>query len=133
MNSVRIAFVDDHPILLSGISNLFSSNDEFTVVGLGSVANDVVELARNIAPDIIVMDLNMPGRVLEAIATVANDYKKTKLIAFTASTNIETAISTLEAGVLGYVLKGSSLEGFFAVCVGVRVSGQFTTTPDVVS
>lgn len=110
MNPVTIAFVDDHPVLLYGVSKLFSSNDEFKVVGLGSAANDVVEFAKNVAPDIIVMDLNMPGRVLEATTTVANDYKKTKLIAFTASSNIETAIATLEAGVLGYVLKGSSLD-----------------------
>ncbi len=107
---LKIAFVDDHPVLLSGICQLFSSNDEFQIVGVGSCANDVVDIAKSVIPDIMVIDLNMPGRVLEAIATVANDYSATKLVAFTASSNIDTAISTLEAGVLGYVLKGCTLD-----------------------
>lgn len=109
MQPITVAFVDDHPVLLSGICQLFSSSDEFRIVGVGSTANDVVEIASSVTPDVIVIDLNMPGRVIEAIATVANKYSKTKLIAFTASGNIDTAISTLEAGVLGYVLKGSTL------------------------
>ncbi|WP_281968907.1 LuxR C-terminal-related transcriptional regulator, partial [Roseovarius nanhaiticus] len=107
---VKIAFVDDHPVLLSGICQLFSSNDEFQVVSVGSCANDVVDIARSMKPDIMVIDLNMPGRVLEAITTVVNDHKTTRLVAFTASGNIDTAIATLEAGVLGYVLKGSTLD-----------------------
>ncbi|WP_138933515.1 LuxR C-terminal-related transcriptional regulator [Roseovarius arcticus] len=109
MQPITVAFVDDHPVLLSGICQLFSSSDEFRIVGVGSTANDVIEIAGSVTPDVIVIDLNMPGRVIEAIAKVANDYSKTKLIAFTASGNIDTAISTLEAGVLGYVLKGSTL------------------------
>ncbi len=109
MQPIKVTFVDDHPVLLSGICQLFASSEEFRIVGVGSTANDVIEIARSVTPDVIVIDLNMPGRVIEAIATVANDYSKTKLIAFTASANIDTAISTLEAGVLGYVLKGSTL------------------------
>ncbi|MFX0547299.1 LuxR C-terminal-related transcriptional regulator [Roseovarius sp. S1116L3] len=110
MKPVTLAFVDDHPVLLSGICQLFSSSDEFEIVGTGSTAQDVIDIAKSMKPEIIVIDLNMPGRILEAITTVANDHKATKLIAFTASSNIDTAISTLEAGVLGYVLKGSTLD-----------------------
>lgn len=110
MESVSLAFVDDHPVLLSGICQLFSSSDEFTVVGVGATAQDVVDIAKSIKPEIMVIDLNMPGRILEAITTVANNHRATKLVAFTASSNIDTAISALEAGVLGYVLKGSTLD-----------------------
>ena len=109
MLPTTVAFVDDHPILLSGICQLFSGNEDFRIVGVGTSAKDIIEISKSIMPDVIVIDLNMPGRVIEAIATVAKEYKKTKLIAFTASSNIDTAISTLEAGVLGYVLKGSTL------------------------
>ncbi len=110
MRPVDIAFVDDHPLLLSGICQIFSSIAEFRVVGIGKNATDMVEIAKTATPDVLVIDLSMPGRVIEAIATIANDYQKTKLIAFTASGNIDTAISTLEAGALGYVLKGSTLD-----------------------
>lgn len=110
MQPVPIAFVDDHPVLLSGICQLFSSSKEFRVVAVGSTAQDVVEIARSVKPEVMVVDLNMPGRIIESIATVATDHPKTKLIAFTASSNMDTAISTLEAGALGYVLKGSTLD-----------------------
>lgn len=110
MVSVTVAFIDDHPVLLSGICQLFALSDEFQVVGVGSTAKDIIEIASSVKPDIMIIDLNMPGHVIEAIAKVANQYKETRLIAFTASSNIDTAISTLEAGALGYVLKGSTLD-----------------------
>jgi len=77
---------------------------------VGSMAQDIVDIARSFRPDIIILDLSMPGRTLEAIAKVAAGGNHTKMIAFTASSSIDTAIATLEAGALGYVLKGSTLE-----------------------
>lgn len=110
METITVAFIDDHPVLLTGICQIFALSDEFRIVSIGSTAKDMVEIASSVKPDVMVVDLNMPGRVIEAIATVANQHKKTKQVAFTASCNIDTAISTLEAGALGYVLKGSTLE-----------------------
>lgn len=110
METVTVAFIDDHPVLLSGICQLFASSEEFDVMGVGSTANDVLEIAKSVKPQVMVIDLNMPGHVIEVIATVSEKHPQTKLVAFTASNNIDTAISALEAGVLGYVLKGSTLE-----------------------
>lgn len=110
MQAISVAFVDDHPVLLSGICQLFANGPEYAVVGVGKNATDIIDIAKTLHPDLIVTDLNMPGTVLEAIATVANMETNTKLVVFTASTNIDTAISSLEAGALGYVMKGSTLE-----------------------
>lgn len=110
MQPATIAFVDDHPVLLSGICQLFAASKEFRVVAVGKCAQDVVEIAQSQSPDIIVVDLNMPGRTLEAIAKLATGSGSTRLLVFTASSCIDTAIATLEAGALGYVLKGSSIE-----------------------
>lgn len=110
MTSITVAFVDDHPVLLTGMCQLFSSLDEFSVVATGKTAQDILKIAKSIKPDIIVIDLNMPGMIIDAIAKVANDFPLTRLVAFTASSSKDTAISVLEAGVLGYVLKGSTLE-----------------------
>lgn len=96
--------------MLSGICQLFASSEEFTILGVGSTAKDMLEIASSVAPQIMVIDLNMPGHVIETIAMVTEKYLQTKLVAFTASHNIDTAISALEAGVLGYVVKGSTLE-----------------------
>ena len=110
METVTLAFIDDHPVLLSGICQLFASNKEFDILGVGSTAKDVIEIVSSVGPQVVILDLNMPGNVIEAITTVTENFSNTKLVAFTASNNIDTAISALEAGVLGYVLKGSTLE-----------------------
>lgn len=110
MKMISVAFVDDHPILLSGISQLFSAGKEFNVVGVGHNAQDLIDIAVSLLPDVIIMDLNMPGKVLEAAAKISNMNTKTKLVAFTVSADIDTVVASLEAGVLGYVLKGSTLE-----------------------
>ena len=110
MRTISVAFVDDHPIFLSGISQLFSASKDFSVVAVGKCASDIIEIANSSHPDIIVIDLSMPGSVLEAVARVAKNEGNTKLIVFTASTNIDTAISAFEAGAVGYLVKGSTLE-----------------------
>lgn len=110
MPTISVAFVDDHPVFLTGVCQLFSALEGFSVVASGKSAQDIVKIARSVKPDIIVIDLNMPGVIIEAIAKVATEYSHTKMVAFTASSSKDTAISALEAGVLGYVLKGSTLE-----------------------
>lgn len=110
MRQISVAFVDDHPIFLSGLSQLFSASKDFSVVAIGKCASDITEIADSFHPDVIVTDLGMPGFVMDAIARVARNDEKTKLIVFTASSNIDTAISAFEAGALGYLVKGSTLE-----------------------
>lgn len=110
MMKITVAFVDDHPVLLSGMSQLFSSSDRFQVVGVGRTANDLVELAVNAAPDVLVVDLSMPGNTVEAIHKVATVKPTCRILAFTASQSIDLAVSVLEAGATGYALKGISLE-----------------------
>jgi DNA-binding NarL/FixJ family response regulator len=108
--SISVAFVDDHPVLLSGIAALFAGIEDFDIVGTGNCARDAVEIAAKHQPNVVIADLNMPGKVLEAIAEISRDGQNTKIIAFTAATGIDTAIAALEAGALGYVLKGSTFE-----------------------
>ena len=72
MRPATLAFVDDHPVLLSGMCQLFSALDGFNVVAVGKSAQDAVEIFHSHEPDVIVVDLNMPGRTLEAIAKVAS-------------------------------------------------------------
>ncbi|QYX56461.1 response regulator transcription factor [Roseovarius sp. SCSIO 43702] len=130
MQTCNLAFADDHPVMLSGISQLFASNDEFSVVAVGKTAQDLVEIAKTVKPDVIITDLSMPGRVLEAIATIANEYSGTSVMAFTASTNVDTAIAALEAGAVGYVLKGTTLDDLVDAIRQVQ-RGETYMSPDV--
>jgi DNA-binding NarL/FixJ family response regulator len=105
MTTISLAFVDDHPIFLSGMVAVFSSDPSFTVLAQGTTAKDAQDIVREQNPDVIVMDLNMPGRVLETIAEIACSGTSTRILAFTAANTIDTAIAALEAGASGYVVK----------------------------
>lgn len=110
MTAISIAFVDDHPILLAGLGHLFEADSDYVVLGFGSNADDVLDIAQRLSPEIIVVDLSMPGKVLEAITTIAKSCPRTRILVFTAVTSVDHAASALEAGAMGYVLKGSGRE-----------------------
>lgn len=120
--TVSIALVDDHPLLLSGIARMFEMDGGFDVVATGATADDAVEIASRYLPEVLILDLNLPGDAFAAIAAIVSQTDKTKVVAFTASTGIEFAVRALESGASGYLLKGSSadevLRGVGAVCRG---------------
>lgn len=95
-------------MLLSGVAHLFNANPDFQTVGVGTCASDAAEIARNAKPNVIVVDLSMPGNVLETIVNIVKENLPTKVLVFTAVTAVEPAIAVLDAGAKGYVLKGSS-------------------------
>lgn len=110
MYSVSVAFVDDHPTLLEGIRAIFSRRPGYKVVATGGCCSEALEIAIDHKPDIVVIDLNMPGNAFDCIRQMRKVAPEVKVIAFTASSGINHAINALQAGANGYVLKGSPLE-----------------------
>jgi DNA-binding NarL/FixJ family response regulator len=104
-----VAFVDDHPVLLEGIVHLFKAKTRFDVVASGCSATDAVNIAATQSPDVLFMDLSMPGNVFDAIAEIAQKYTAVKVIVFTAFSSVDSALRALDAGAMGFVLKGSTL------------------------
>ena len=104
----RVAFVDDHQVLVEGLVSLYNAKDDLVVVGKGYSAGDAMQIVEEIRPDAIVMDLSMPGDTFATIEEIIARVPATRVIVFTASTTIQPAIELLEAGIAGYVLKGSS-------------------------
>jgi two-component system nitrate/nitrite response regulator NarL len=110
MQRKSVAFVDDHPVLLEDLVANFSARADYAVVGIGNCAGDALIVATRQRPDVIVIDLNMPGDPFEVIAKITQFSPATKVLAFTASAGVDYAVRALEAGVSGYVLKGSSAD-----------------------
>lgn len=108
MARTAIAFVDDHPILLDGLTRIFSEHEDFDVVGRGSSIADLMQVAASGKAEVIVADLNMPGNVFEAIKALSTAYPAIKIVAFTASVGVDHAVQALEAGARGFVVKGST-------------------------
>lgn len=115
--TISISLVDDHPLLLSGVARMFELEGDFDVVACGGTAADAIEIVARHLPNVLILDLSLPGDAFEAIAAISSKSDNTKVVAFTASTGIEAAVRALEAGASGYILKGSSSD---EVLRGVR-------------
>lgn len=125
---VRVAFVDDHPILLEGLVSLYRTKADLDVVAMGHNSVDALNILENHHPDVIVMDLSMPGDAFAAIDVMLASYPATKVIVFTASSAIQPAVELIEAGISGYVLKGASSSDLHHAIISAH-SGETYITP----
>ena len=124
----RIALVDDHPTLLRGVQALLNEDERYEVVGTGSQAQDIVALAQSVSPDILIVDLSMPGDVLVAIESVMA-MARSKVIVFTAYGDVDLAMRALDAGAQGFVLKGRPVEELGEAIETVQ-RGELFVSPD---
>lgn len=106
MNKIRVLLVDDHAIMRDGIRALLSLHDDIEIVGEASEGNEAIEKAQELMPDIIIMDIAMPGMDgLEATRRIKKKDPKAKILILTQHDNREYIISAVKAGVTGYVSK----------------------------
>lgn len=112
MRQINIALCDSQPVVLEGISAFLSRIGGVCVVGVGKTSEDAVQLFERTSPDVIVLDINLPGDCLAAIKKIASQRCNTKIVVFTASEDAILAVKVLDAGADAYVLKGSSSTEF---------------------
>jgi DNA-binding NarL/FixJ family response regulator len=129
MNGVRttIGFVDDHPILLEGLKGLFSDIPAYSVIGTGCSANEAWQIVEAHQPDVLFMDLSMPGDVFATIAKIAEGPVRTKVVVYTAFSSVDSAMRALDAGATGFVLKNSPVDEIFVAVESVMREELFIT------
>lgn len=128
MSATTLAIVDDHPLLAEGLAAVLNRYAELDVVAIRHKATDVVAIVEQYAPDIILLDLNLPGDAFAALEDVRALSVATKLIVFTASTSTDHAVSALKAGAAGFVLKGSQASELMDA-IGCVLRGDIFITP----
>lgn len=102
----RVLLVDDHPLFRRGLRLLLGTVDGFEVVGEAATGEDAVTLAAELAPDLVVMDLHLPGiSGMEATRRVTAREPRPHVLVLTLSDDDQTVFAALRAGALGYVLK----------------------------
>lgn len=103
---LRLLLVDDHAIVREGLRALLGQCDDLAIVGEASNGNDAVAEARRLRPDVVLMDLKMPGLpAADAIRAIRAFEPGTQVLVLTSYAEEPQVAAVLEAGALGYVLK----------------------------
>ncbi len=107
--AIRVLVADDHPLFREGVVHSLAGKTGITVVGQASTGEEALQLARNLLPDIALMDIGMPGQGgLAAAAEIAVACPVTKIVMLTVSEHEDDLLAAFKAGARGYVLKGIS-------------------------
>jgi DNA-binding NarL/FixJ family response regulator len=108
MEKIALVIVDDHPMFLAGLQQLFKKQSDFEVVGAAESANQLESILKQKVPDVILMDIEMPqGDGIKATAHVHKHSPKTKVVILTGYDNPDLIFRALKAGAVGYLLKNS--------------------------
>jgi DNA-binding NarL/FixJ family response regulator len=128
---IRVLVVDDHPVVRAGVAALVDAADDIEVVGTGSTGLEAVELAAALHPDVVLMDLRMPGLDGdEATARILAADPATRVVILTTYETDDAILSAIEAGASGYLLKAAPEAELLA---GVRAvaAGEVALAPGV--
>ncbi len=107
--SIRVVLADDHAVLRAGLRALLETEPDITVVGEAGSGDDAVEQVRKLRPDVIVMDLTMPGLGgLDATRRITAGITETRVLVLTVHAEEEYLFPVLDAGGSGYVTKTSA-------------------------
>jgi len=125
---IRIVIADDHPLFRTGLRALLGSVTDMEVVGEATTGDEAVDLAREEHPEVVVMDLNMPGiGGIGATRRIVEDARGVRVLVMTMHEDDEAVFAALRAGAHGYLLKGAlqeeTLRAIRAVANGEAILG----------
>lgn len=125
---IRVAVVDDHPLFREGVAHTIQRSGLLHVVAEGASADDALRIAKSETPDIVLLDVSMPGGGVEAARAISSACPVVKIIMLTVSESEEHVHQAMEAGVRGYVLKGASGVELVSTLRAVA-RGEYYVTP----
>jgi DNA-binding NarL/FixJ family response regulator len=104
---IRVAIADDHPLFRAGVVMSLRDEAGIDVVGEASDAATALELARTLLPDVMILDIAMPGSGLTAAREISAACPSARIVMLTVSEDEDDILAAVKAGASGYVLKGS--------------------------
>lgn len=103
---MKILLADDHPLFRSGVRNLIQTTDDLQVIGEAATGEEAIEMAVSLHPDVIVMDVRMPGvNGIEATRIIREKLPDMKILIVTMLKNDKSVFTAMQMGARGYVLK----------------------------
>lgn len=128
--TTRIVVVDDHPMLREGVAMTLAAEADFDLVGQGGSADEAIELADELLPELMLLDISMPGGGINAVSAICQRYPVIKCIMLTVSENEQDVLDAMKAGAKGYVLKGVSGSSLVNILRRVQ-QGEAYVTPSL--
>jgi len=139
METIRLLIADDHALFREGLQALFSTTPGIEIVGEAATGEETIALAEKIQPDIVLMDINMPGvNGIEATRRILYTNPAIGVIMVTMLEDDASLFSAMRAGARGYVLKGAqhqellqtvravaSGQALFGAAIAARIIGFF--------
>ena len=117
---IKVMVVDDHPMMRDGLRDALEESGRFEVVGLAADGEEAVRTAEGLGPEVIVMDVMMPGKDgIDACREIMELLPDTQVLMLTASTEGDAVIEAVAAGATGYLLKYSRPEEFVEAVLDV--------------
>ncbi len=107
-NRIKVVLVDDHPLFLDGLKQTLNSQQDFEVIGLGHSAADAERLADDLLPDMLLLDISMPGGGIKAAEIISQKHAIINIVMLTVSEHESDVLQAMESGARGYILKGVS-------------------------
>lgn len=131
MSRMTAILVDDHPVVRAGYRKLLERQADYRVTGEAETAADAYHLYRKVEPDIVVMDISMPGSSgLEGIRRIRAFDGRARILVFTMHQSVAYALKAFEAGASGYVTKSSPAAELIA-CMGTVMRGGRSVSDDI--
>jgi two-component system nitrate/nitrite response regulator NarL len=129
VKKIRLLLVDDHPIVREGIKSALSTKKNISIVGEAATGEEAMVKARKLLPDVILMDINMPGMSgLETSRRLRKSVPDSKILALTMHENREYVLEMTQIGARGYVFKDSSPSELLRAIEAVH-AGEFFFSP----
>src|ERR671912_262306 len=128
--TLHVAIVDDHPLFREGVAHTLSAQPDIEIVGEGESAADAIRIAAERIPDVMWLDVSMPGGGLSAVREIAATFPVIKLVMLTVSEDEDDVTAALRAGARGYVLKGVAARELVRIMRAVA-SGEVYVTPSL--
>lgn len=125
---IRVVLADDHPIFRDGLVRSLEESGRFAVVGTGGSADEAVALVAEHRPDLVLLDISMPGSGIEAARRIAAGLNPPRIAMVTVSEHDQDVAAALRAGAIGYVLKGISAAEIAEILTGIA-AGEAHVSP----
>lgn len=126
MKKINIVLADDHVLVRNGIKAMLESESDIQVVGEASDGYEALESAKNLKPDILVLDIRMPNMTgLEAAAKLKNQSPATKAVILSMHDSEEYVLQALDAGAYGYLLKDTDKNEFIKALKQIHAGSKY--------